>query len=80
MTQVGWLRGDQLERIRPFFPKERGVGPVDARRVWHGSIHVISAIQQGLGWGMTQHVWPISNPLQPLPALARQGCLGVDLD
>ena len=65
MAQVGWLSGDQLEKIRPFLPKERGVGPVDsAPKVWHGSIHVVSVIQKGLGWVMSQHVWPISNPLQ----------------
>ena len=45
MTHLFWLREEQMERIRPFFPKERGVPRVDDRKVLSGIIHVI---QNGL--------------------------------
>ena len=47
MTHLFWLREEQMERIRPFFPKERGVPRVDDRKVLSGIIHVI---QNGLRW------------------------------
>ena len=45
MTHLFWLREEQLERIRPFFPKEGGVSRVDDQKVLSGIIHVI---QNGL--------------------------------
>ena len=37
MAQLFWLSGGQLERIRPFFLKERGVRPVDDGEVLSGT-------------------------------------------
>ncbi len=45
MAQLFGLSTEQLDRIRPLFPKERVVKRVDARKVLSGIIHVI---QKGL--------------------------------
>ena len=47
MAHLFWLSEKQMERIRPFFPKERGVPRVDDRKVLSGIIHII---QNGLRW------------------------------
>ena len=36
-----WLREEQLERIKPFFPRSRGVSRVDDRKVLRGIIYVL---------------------------------------
>ena len=36
-----WLSQEQFERIKPFFPKSRGVSRVDDRKVLRGIIHVL---------------------------------------
>ena len=48
MAQLFGLSTEQVARIRPLFPKERGVKRADARKVLSGIIHVI---QKGLRWG-----------------------------
>ncbi len=45
IAQLFWLREEQVDRIRPLFPKERGVKRVDDRKVLSSSIPVI---QKGL--------------------------------
>ncbi len=45
MAQVFGLSGEQVDGIRPLFPKERGGKRVDGRKVLSGIIHVI---QKGL--------------------------------
>lgn len=47
MSHLFWLTVDQVERVKPFFPKERGVGRVDDRKVLSGIIYVI---KNGLKW------------------------------
>jgi len=47
MSDQFWLTTAQLERIRPFFPRSRGLPRVDDRRVLSGIIHVIG---NGLRW------------------------------
>ncbi len=47
MAQLFWLSAEQVDRIRPLFPKERGVKRVDDRKVLSGIIHVV---QKGLRW------------------------------
>ena len=47
MAQLFGLRQEQVDRIRPLFPKERGVKRVDDRKVLSG---IISVIQKGLRW------------------------------
>ena len=47
MSRLFWLTEEQVERITPFFPKERGVGRSDDRRVLSGIIYVI---KNGLQW------------------------------
>jgi len=42
-----WLSEGQLERIKPFFPKSRGVSRVDDRKVLSGIIYVL---HHGLLW------------------------------
>lgn len=38
MSEVYWLTGAQMDRLRPFFPKSRGKPRVDDRRVLSGII------------------------------------------
>ena len=47
MAQLLGLSVEQVDRIRPFFPKERGVKRVDDRKVLSG---IIPATQKGLRW------------------------------
>ncbi len=47
MAQLFGLSGEQIDGIRPLFPKERSGKRVDDRKVLSGIIHVI---QKGLCW------------------------------
>ena len=47
MRDLFWLTEAQLERLRPFFPKTRGIPRVDDRRVLSGIIFVN---RNGLRW------------------------------
>ena len=47
MAHLFWLGEHQLERIKPFFPKGRGVSRVDDCKVLSGIIHVL---RYGLRW------------------------------
>ncbi|HBP53963.1 MAG TPA: hypothetical protein DD643_06310 [Synechococcus sp. UBA8638] len=40
MEGLFWLSEEQLERIKPFFPKSRGVSRVEDRKVLSGIIYV----------------------------------------
>ena len=42
-----WLTDEQMERLRPFFPKSRGKPRVDDRRVLSGIIYIK---KNGLQW------------------------------
>ena len=73
MAQLFGLGAEQVDRIRPLFPKDRGVKRVDDRKVLSGSIPVL---QKGLRWGgCPGGRWSPQNPRQPLPPLVRQGCV-----
>ncbi|WP_425467321.1 transposase [Rubellimicrobium roseum] len=47
MSNLYWLTDDQMERLRPFFPKSHGRPRVDDRRVLSGIIFVN---RNGLRW------------------------------
>ena len=47
MSRYFWLSDEQMERLRPVFPKSRGRPRVDDRRVPSGIIHVQ---KNGLQW------------------------------
>ena len=47
MTGQFWLTGDQVERLRPHFPKARGKPRVDDRRVLSG---ILFLLRNGLRW------------------------------
>lgn len=47
MGDLFWLAEAQMERLRPFFPKPRGRGRVDDRRVLSGIIYIQ---RNGLMW------------------------------
>ncbi len=47
MAQLFGLSGEQVDGIRPLFPKERGVKRVDDRKVLSS---IIPVIQKGLRW------------------------------
>ncbi len=47
MSGQFWLSDDQVERLRPHFPKARGKPRVDDRRVLSGILHVL---RNGLRW------------------------------
>ena len=59
MAQLLGLSKEQVARIRPLFPKERGEW-VDDRKVLSGIIHVI---QKGLRWGDAPAAYGPHNPL-----------------
>lgn len=40
MSRLFWLTEELVERITPFFPKARGVGRANDRRVLSGIIYV----------------------------------------
>ncbi len=72
MAQLLGLSAEQLGRIRPLFPKERGVKRVEDRKVLSG---IITCHSEGAALGgCPGRLWPPQNPLQPLPPLVRQGC------
>jgi transposase len=47
MSNLFWLTDDQMERLRPFFPKSHGKPRVDDRRVLSGIIFIN---RNGLRW------------------------------
>lgn len=47
MSDLFWLTDEQMERLRPFFPKSQGKPRVDDRRVLSGIIFVN---RNGLRW------------------------------
>lgn len=47
MSGQFWLTHEQVERLRPHFPKARGKPRVDDRRVLSGILHVL---RNGLRW------------------------------
>ena len=47
MSGQFWLTGEQVERLKPSFPKVRGKPRVDDRRVLSGILHVL---RNGLRW------------------------------
>lgn len=47
MSNLFWLTDEQMERLRPFFPKSHGKSRVDDRRVLSGIIFVN---RNGLRW------------------------------
>ena len=51
MSDLFWLNGGQMERLKPFFPSSHGVSRVDDRRVLSG---IICFIAMGCGGGMRQ--------------------------
>ncbi len=69
MAQLLGLSAEQVDRIRPLFPKERGGKRVEDRKVLSG---IIPVIQKGLRW--VDAPAP-QDPLQPFSLLVRQGCL-----
>ncbi len=71
MAQLLGLSAEQVDGIRPLFPKERGGKQVDDRKVErHHPCHAEGSALGGCPGGR----WPPQKPLQPLPALVRQGC------
>ena len=47
MSNVFWLTDEQMERLKPFFPKSHGKPRVDDRRVLSGIIFIN---RNGLRW------------------------------
>ena len=47
MSDLFWLADEQMERLRPFFPKCHGKPRVDDRRVLSG---IVSVNKNGLRW------------------------------
>ena len=47
MSGQFWLTGEQVERLKRYFPKARGKPRVDDRRVLSGILHVL---RNGLRW------------------------------
>ena len=60
MSGQFWLSDEQVERLRPHFPKPRGKPRVDDRRVLSGILHVL---RNGLRW---QDAPPVYGPHKTL--------------
>ena len=60
MSGQFWLSDEQVERLRPHFPKARGKPRVDDRRVLSGILHVL---RNGLRW---QDAPPVYGPHKTL--------------
>ena len=72
MAQLLGLSQEQVARICPLFPKERGVKRVDDRKVFSGIITCDP--EQPVPGACPYCRWTPQTPLQPLPPLVRQGC------
>ncbi len=72
MAQLLGLSAEQVDGIRPLFPKEQGGKRVDDRKgvERHHPCHSEGA---ALG-GCPGRRWPPQTPLQPFSPLVRQGC------
>ena len=71
MSDLYWLTDEQMERLRPFFPKSHGKPRVDDRRVLSGIIFVN---RNGLRWrDAPKDYGPRQDVVQPLETL---GCNG----
>ena len=64
MAQLLGLSAEQVDGIRPLFPKERGVERVNDRKVLSGIIHVI---QKGLNWVDAPRSWIDATGLKACP-------------
>ena len=60
MTGQFWLTQEQVERLKPHFPKARGKPRVDDRRVLSGILHIL---RNGLRW---QDAPPVYGPHKTL--------------
>ena len=60
MCRQFWLTPEQVERLRPYFPKARGKPRVDDRRVLSGILHVL---RNGLRWQDAPAVYGPHNTL-----------------
>ncbi len=60
MTGQFWLTQEQVERLKPHFPKARGKARVDDRRVLSGILHIL---RNGLRW---QDAPPVYGPHKTL--------------
>jgi len=76
MDGLFWLGEGQLERIKPFFAKSRGVSRVDDRKLFSGILYVL---HHGRRWVAAGSPWTVQKSLQPLPPLVREGWIPVDL-
>jgi transposase len=67
MSNLYWLNKEQMQRLRPYFPKSRGRARVDDRRVLSGIIFIN---RNGLRWcDAPRGVWSAQDVVQPLEAL-----------
>ena len=60
MSQLFYLSTEQLERIKPFFPRSHGISRVDDLRVLNGIIYVI---RYGLQWKDAPREYGLYNTL-----------------
>jgi len=76
MSDLFWLTDEQMERLRPFFPKSHGKPRVDDRRVLSGIIFVN---RTGMRWrDAPPGIRSTQDALQPLEALGRHGHFHAD--
>ncbi len=70
MSEHFWLTEEQMDRLRPHFPKSRGKPRVDDRRVLSGIIFIN---RDGLRWSDAPSEYGPPSPLQPMEALEVSG-------
>ena len=70
MTDLYWLTDEQMERLRPFFPKSHGRPRVDDRRVLSGIVSVAARNSP------QKHVWQVRIVLLTAQGLGTQAFMG----
>jgi transposase len=71
-----WLTDEQMERLRPFFPKSRDKPRVDDRRVLSGIIYIK---KNGLQWKGAPSLRSTQDALQPVRPLVAHGSVCPDI-
>ncbi len=72
MSNLFYLKQEQLDLIKPYFPPSRGVPRVDDLRVISGIIHVL---KRGLQWRDAPREYGPHKTLYNLYPLEQNGCV-----
>ena len=71
MSDLYWLTDEQMNRLRPYFPKSHGKPRVDDRR--GADRHCLRQPQRAALARCAQGVWSAQDAVQPVEAMGRYG-------